>query len=190
MAQKPVRRRAGCLLLILSPFALLFLVYQAAYYNPMRLSNRNHLAKALKGGLIAECDRFIASTNTDSYRPARSEWPPAIRGLHPRGVFVYPRQPDQVYIELWKNYREWERNSLLGLWTEKGACGVSLIVYANGPDEAEIDRRNADSLVPNFTRRVDERIYLQYPKRMEQTVAMHTDLFRRDETSSAHRSDK
>ena len=160
------KRRVGCLLLSLTSIALLLLVYQLAYYNPMRLTDRQHLEDALSRGLVAECDAFLASTNTAHYRPARNQWPSAIRTLHPRSVDVHPRKPKVVGIALWKNYREWERNSILGVWTEHGGCSISLIVYATHPDEDQLVRDNSNPLVPYFTRKVADRVYLRYPQKM------------------------
>ena len=175
-----MRRRVGCLLLSLTPIVLLLLVSQLDYSNPMRLTDRQHLEDALSRGLVVECDAFLASTNTAHYRPARNKWPSAIRTLHPRSVDVYPRKPKVVGIALWKNYREWERNSILGLWTEKGSCSISLIVYATHPDEDQPERGNSKPLIPYFTRKVADRVYLRYPKRMQSNVVKYTDLVGED----------
>lgn len=176
--QSKHRRRMGCLLLAIAPVVIVLIVYETLYYNPIRLIDKRQLADALGNGLLAECDTLLAQSGTDSFRPPRDQWPIVIRKLHPRGVFVYPRKPQVVYIELWKNYREWEAHSILGIWMEKGACGFSLIVYANTPTDDPPERGNDEPLMPYYMRKVADRVYLQYPKRMEVKILKHTDLVR------------
>ena len=171
-------RRLGCLLLAIAPLVIVLILYEALYYNPIRLIDERQLADALGNGLLSECDTLLAHSGNDSSRPSIDQWPAVIRKLHPRGVFVYPRKPRVVYIELWKNYREWEAHSILGIWMEKGACGFSLIVYANAPTDDPPERGNDEPLVPYYMRKVADRVYLQYPKRMEVKVLKHTDLVR------------
>ena len=171
-------------MLCLAPIALAVGLYLLLYYNPMLLVDRRGLAAAMDNGLFAECDALMAPKVSDGYyRPPANQWPEAIARMRPRGVFVSTRS-QQVVIELWKNYREWEANSILGIWIDKGGCGISLIVCPKDKSCTDEERGNTEPLCPIYTRKVADRVYLQYPKRLQREVARHTDLFRLDIAST------
>jgi hypothetical protein len=184
MEERKHRRRKifGCLTLCLTPISLAVGLYFLLYYNPMRLVDRRSLAATIENGLLAECDALLAQKKSDGYyRLPANQWPKTLVRMQPRGVFV--STGSQVSIELWKNYREWEDSSILGIWTAKGGCGISLIVCSREELSTNLERGNSDPQCPYYTRKVAERVYLEYPKRLQREVAKHTDLFHLDAAS-------
>jgi len=168
------------LALWLAPIALGAGLFFLLYYNPIRLVDRRGLVFATYNGLFTECDALLAQNASDGYYhlPA-NQWPKTIVSMRPRGVFV-SRSSQQVSIALWKNYREWEANSILGIWMDKGGCAISLIVYPREELSTNEERGNNDPQCPYYIRKVSDRVYLEYPKRLQRKVAMHTDLFHLD----------
>ena len=180
------KHRIGCLLWVVSPLVALFVLYEALFYNPLRLVSRRQLDEALRTGLLAECDRMMDRNAKDSWGIRKEEWAAPIRTLRPRdvGLNVQDGKPYAVSLVLWKNYRDWQAYTVLGLWIDKGAEVIALRINANGdPEEATLADVNDDLACRYFTRRVSNRVYLDYPKAMQREVVKHTDLISLDITS-------
>lgn len=165
--------RRSCLLGLLSSMALGILIvgicYFLFFYNPMLLVDRKKLTAAVNNGLLEECATLLRASDTGSYRPAREEWPPAIKSLGPQKVIVHP--PHTVTIALWENIRDWERKFSFGL----GYDFVRLTIDTSEQKKKEMER-NQEAGNPYFTRQIDANINLVYPKRWEALVLRHTDL--------------
>ena len=165
--------RRSCLLGVLFSMVSIILFvgigYFLFFYNPMQLIDRRTLTAAVNNGLLKECATLLGVSDTGSYRPAREEWPPAIKSLRPQKVIVHP--PHIVTIALWENMRDWERKFSFGL----GYDFVRLNIDTSEQNKKEMER-NQEAGNPYFTRQIDSNIYLVYPKRWEEQVLKHTDL--------------
>lgn len=181
------RCRRSCLLGFLSSMVLGILIvcicYFLVFYNPMRLVDRRMLTAAVNNGLLKECASLLGTSDTGSYRPAREEWPPAIKSLRPHKVIVHP--PHTVTIALWENIRDWERKFSFGL----GYDFVRLTIDTSEQKKKEMER-NQEAGNPYFTRQIDSNIYLVYPERWEEQVLKHTDLVELWEKQGAGHVDK
>ena len=169
-------KKLGCLLLLAVPavaVGLILGVRFAAFYNPLRFADKAALQEATANGLMEDCTRILETSKRKySHYLPKEDWPESVRILRPRAVFVVSRTGNLVEIILWRNYRNWARSYV----SEKTRRNISLHVYSERAIHLPSQSRKASKSSRYVSRQITDRVYLTYPRKMEESVMSRTDL--------------